>query len=93
MVYASLDKPDFNGEDYQCPCYVPSYANHVPSSASLSQHNNAIIDMTKNEEERLDGNEYTPLFTVPISTIEDIQDCMMNRIALYSTPPWLLPSS
>lgn len=91
MVYASIEKPDFHSEDYQCPCYVPSYANHVPSSASLAA-DTVMMDLTMNEEERLDGNEYTPLFTVPISTIEDIQDCMMNRIALYIAPPWLLPS-
>jgi len=84
LVYTSLDKPDYNDEDYQCPVYIPSYSQHVPSLSHLNQtihHHNACDGMGGCEA----------VFTVPINTIEDIQDCAMHRIALYSAPPWLLP--
>jgi len=48
LVYTSLDKPDYNDEDYQCPVYIPSYSQHVPSLAHLNQtihHQNACDDV------------------------------------------------
>lgn len=42
------------------------------------------------EEER---NEKQPICTIPVSTLEDREDCKLNRISLISCPVFLIPHS
>lgn len=74
----------------------PTAANNNTNteSNSLYQQDNAPTSaferMGLSEEER---NEKQPIIVLPVNTLEDREDCALNRICLVSSPSWFIAHS
>lgn len=92
-VYASLEEHNISlDENYMCPLFVASnaYLPHRSAMASLATssgpHAHAHLPCHPYQSEDM-------LCRIPVCTTEDIQDCAVHRIALYSAPTWIVPST
>jgi hypothetical protein len=74
------------------PAYGSSFSQ-LQQQGVLSQDNpsSCFTERIRNHEE--DRHEKQPIITLPITTLEEKEECYLNRICLVSCPLWMIPHS
>jgi hypothetical protein len=75
------------------PVYGSSFSQQQPHAAGISQDNpsSSFTERIRNHEE--DRHEKQPIITLPITTLEEKEECYLNRISLVSCSLWMIPHS
>ena len=80
FISVTKDHHVFNPEEYLCPLYIQSF---LPTT-SLD-----VLDLprcTQQTREQAESDPSVALLHIPMETTEDVEDCKMYEIAVYSGP-------
>ncbi len=88
-VYASLEEQALNEDEvYRCPLFVPGNSI-MPNSVLRTTIAPSLLKTFSPHPTKM---EHAPLCYVPINTTEDYEDCIKHRVALCSSPQWIVPA-